>query len=245
MREVRPGTLLINARGKKVRVTNVYFSRESTVMVQISAHCHITITHPLLDTKVHGRTQRNRRHSAKPIITAAEWHTRRQNDTYRFPPMGGPLNQPLDLQVGHYLHPSSPRNLRKSGDMWGFSTEHNQPVRSFDDPLCLICPIGHIGWAQVNTAEAILSCWGRTRHLPDPRPNLVEFHEQTEAIHAFLSNPEAVRKLETRHLTTLPLLPSSPGRASHSSNSPTDTNSYNGSEADGSYTIGRSLRRSP
>jgi len=177
MREARPGTFLINAKGKKVRVTNVYFSRESTVMVQISAHYHATITHPMLDTKVHGLTQRNRRHSAKTIITAAEWHTRRQNDTNRFPLMGGPLNQPLDLHIGHYLHPSSPQNLRKSGDMWGFSTEHNQPVRSFDDPSCLICPIGHIGWAQVSIAEAILSCWGRTRHLPDPRPDLVEFHD--------------------------------------------------------------------
>ena len=86
--------------------------------------------------------------------------------------------------------------------MWGFSTEKNQPVRSFDDPSCLICPIGHIGWAQVNTAQAILSCWGRTRHLPDPRPDLVEFHEQTEAIHAFLRNPEAVRILEMRHVTS-------------------------------------------
>jgi len=38
MREVRPGTLLINAKRKQVKVTNVYFSRESTVMVQISAH---------------------------------------------------------------------------------------------------------------------------------------------------------------------------------------------------------------
>jgi len=37
MREVRPGTFLINAKGKKVKGTNVYFSRESTVMVQISA----------------------------------------------------------------------------------------------------------------------------------------------------------------------------------------------------------------
>ena len=202
MREVHPSTLLINAKGKKVTVTHVYFSRESTVMVQISAYCHATITYPLLDTKVHGRTQRNRRQSAKSIITAAAWHTRRQNDTYHFPPIGGPPNQPLDLQAGHHLHPYSPQNLRKSGDMWGFSTEHNQPVRSFDDPSCLICLIGHIGWAQVNTAEAILSCWGRTRHLPDPRPDLVEFHEQTKAIHAFLSNPEAVRKLETRHLTS-------------------------------------------
>jgi len=210
MREVRPGTLLINARGKKVRVTNVYFGRESTVMVQISAHCHATITHPLLDTKAHGRTHSNRRHSAKSIITAAEWHTRRKNDTYRSPPIGGPPTQPLDLQVGYHLHPSSPQNLRKSGNIWGFSTEHNQPVRSFDDPSCLICPIVHIGWAQVNTAGAILSCWGRTMRLPDPRHDLVEFHEQTEAIHAFLSNPEAVRKLETRHVTSQNLHTSAP-----------------------------------
>jgi len=94
MREVRPGTLLINARGKQVRVTNVYFSRDSTVMVQISAHCHAMITHPLLDTKVHGRTHRNRRHSTKTIITAAEWHTRRKIDSYRSPPTGDPLRPP-------------------------------------------------------------------------------------------------------------------------------------------------------
>jgi len=85
--------------------------------------------------------------------------------------------------------------------VWGFSTEHNQAVRSFDDSACLICPIGHIGWAQVNTAKAILSCWGRTRHLPDPRPDLDEFQDQMEAIHTFLSNPDAVRKLETKHAT--------------------------------------------
>jgi len=91
--------------------------------------------------------------------------------------------QPLDLQVSQYLHPSSPQNLRKSGDMWGFSAENNQPVRSFDDPYCLICPIDHIGWAQVNIGAAILNCWGRTRHLPDPRPDLVEFQEQTKDKH--------------------------------------------------------------
>ena len=85
--------------------------------------------------------------------------------------------------------------------MWGFSTKQNQPVRSFDDPFCLICPIGHIGWAQVNTVRAILSCWGRTRHLPHPRPDLDEFQDQIEAIHVFLSNPEAIRKLETKHVT--------------------------------------------
>jgi len=32
------------------------------------------------------------------------------------------------------------------------------------------------------------------------RPDL-EFQEQIEAIHAFLSNPEAIRKLETKHVT--------------------------------------------
>jgi len=118
----------------------------------------------------------------------------------RFMPMGCPPFQPLDLQVGHHLHPSSPQNLRKSGDMWGFSTEHNQPVRNYDDPHCLICPIGHIGWAQVDIAGAILSYWGKTRHLPDPRPDLTEFQEQTVAIHAFLRNPGAVKSLE--HLAT-------------------------------------------
>jgi len=165
-------------------------------MVQISAHCHATITHPMVDTTKRGRSYQSRRNSAKTIVTVAEWHSRRRNNTYRFMPMGCPPFQPLDLQAGHHLHPSSPQHLRKSGDMWGFSTEHNQLVRSFEDPHCLICPIGHIGWAQVNIAGAILSCWGRTRHLPDPRPDLTEFQEQTEAIHAFLSNPLAVKSLE-------------------------------------------------
>jgi len=144
MREVRPGTLLLNAKGKSVRVTNVYSSRESSAMVQISANCHTTITHPLIDTKTHGRKHRNWTHFPKIVTTAAEWHSRRRIDNYRFPPPNAPhpMNQ--------YLYPSSPHNLRKSGDMWGFSTEQNQAVRSFDDSSCLICTIGHIGWAQVD-----------------------------------------------------------------------------------------------
>jgi len=204
MREVRPGTFLLNAKGKEVRVTNVYFSRESTVMVQISAHCHATITHPMVDTKGHGRWNRGRRSSAKTIVKAAEWYTRRRHNIYRSTPMGSLPLQPLDHQAGHNLHPSSPQNLRKSGDMCGFSTEHNQLVRGYDDSFCLICPIGHIGWTQVDIATAIFSCWGRTRHLPDPRPDLTEFQEQTEAIHAFLSSPEAVKKLEKKQMLTAP-----------------------------------------
>jgi len=50
----------------------------------------------------------------------------------------------------------------------------------------------------VDIATAILSCWGRVWHLPDPRPDLAEFQEQTEAIHVFLSGPEAVEKLEVK-----------------------------------------------
>jgi len=207
MREVRPGNLLLNAKGKQVRVTNVYFSRESSVMVQISANCHTTITHPLIDTKTHGRKHRNRPHFPKIVTTAAEWYSRRRIDNYRFPPPTVP--HPMD----QHLHPSSPHNLRKSGDMWGFSTEHNQAVRSFDDSSCLICPIGHIGWAKVDTAKAILSCWGRTRHLPDPRPDLDEFQEQMFSIHTFLSNPEAIRKLETKHATQQNSHPAIPSKA--------------------------------
>ena len=187
-------------------------------MVQISEHCHSTITHPMLDTKVHGRTQRNRRYSAKTIVTAAQWHTRRRNDTYRFTPMDAPSYQPLGPRVSQYLHSSSPQNLRKSDYMWGFSTENNQPVRSFDDPHCLICPIGHAGWAQVDIAAAILNCWGKTRHMPDPIPDLLEFHEQTKAIHTFLSNPGAVKSLEKRHLTThnqRSAAPFQPGKDKH------------------------------
>jgi len=200
MREVRPDTLHINAKGRKVRVTNVYFSMESSVMAQISEHCHASTTHPMLDTKGAGQMQLNRGIPAKTIVAAVEWYTRRREDTYRNSPMDAPLYQPFGPQVSQYLHSSSPQNLRKSGDMWGFSTEDNQPVRSFDDPHCLICPIGHIGWAQVDIAKAVLSCWGRARHLPEPRPDLVEFQEQTKAIHAFLSSPEAVKSLEKRHL---------------------------------------------
>ena len=155
-------------------------------------------------TKGHGRWNRGRRISAKTIVTAAEWYTRRRHNIYRSTPMGSLPLQPPDHQGDHYLHPSSPQNLRKSGDMWGFSTEHNQPVRSYDDSSCLICPIGHIGWTQVDIATAIFSCWGRTRHLPDPRSDLTEFQEQTEAIHAFLSSPESVKKLEKRQMLIAP-----------------------------------------
>jgi len=164
MREVRAGTFLLNAKGKPVKVTNVYFSRESAAMVQISANYHTTITHPLIDTKTDRRKHRNRPHSPKIVTTASEWHSRRHTDIYRFLPPDAPH------PMSEHLHPSSPHNLRRSGDMWGFSTVQNQAVRSFDDSSCLICPIGRIGWAQVDIAKAILSCWGRTRHLPDLDP---------------------------------------------------------------------------
>jgi len=42
MREIRAGTTLLNSKGRRVKVTHVYFSRESSVMVQISANCHTT-----------------------------------------------------------------------------------------------------------------------------------------------------------------------------------------------------------
>ena len=58
MREIRPGIRLLNAKGKEVMVTNVYFSRENAVMVQISENCHTTITHPLVD--VYRPKQRSR-----------------------------------------------------------------------------------------------------------------------------------------------------------------------------------------
>ena len=116
MREVRPGTFLLNAKGKLVKVTNVYFSRESSVMVQISANCHATLTHPLIDTKTDRRKYRNRPRPAKFVTTAAEWHTRRHTDNYRLPPPNAPH------PTREELHHSSPHNLRRSGDMWGFST---------------------------------------------------------------------------------------------------------------------------
>jgi len=76
MREVRAGTFLLNAKGKPVKVTNVYFRRESAAMVQISANCHTTITHPLIDTKTDRRKHRNRPHHPKFVTTASEWHSR-------------------------------------------------------------------------------------------------------------------------------------------------------------------------
>ena len=52
----------------------------------------------------------------------------------------------------------------------------------------------------MNIETAVLSCWGKPRHLTDPRPDLVEFQEQTKAIHTFLSKPEAVTALgKIRH----------------------------------------------
>jgi len=177
-------------------------------MVQISEHCHATITHPLVDTQKQKRRIRGRSNFTKTIVAAAEWHTRRRNDFYRSTPKGTPPPHPLDHQVEYHLHYSSPQNLRKSGDLWGFSTQDNQPARSYDDPSCLICPVGHIGWAQVDIATAILSCWGRARHLPYPRPDLAEFQEQTEAIHVFLSSSEAVKKLEDKRRRIDPGAPS-------------------------------------
>jgi len=84
--------------------------------------------------------------------------------------MYAPLYQPFGPRVSQYLHSSSPQNLRKSGDMWGFSTENNQPVRSCDDPHCLICPIGHEGWEQVDIAKAVLSCWEEPDTCQNPDP---------------------------------------------------------------------------
>ena len=40
--------------------------------------------------------------------------------------------------------------------------------------------------------------------MPDPRPDLTEFQKQTEAIHAFLSSPEAVTKLEKQQVLEHP-----------------------------------------
>jgi len=55
----------------------------------------------------------------------------------------------------------------------------------------------------VDIETAVLSSWGKTRHLPDPRPDLVEFQEQTRAIHTFLSKPGAVTALgKSRHQDT-------------------------------------------
>jgi len=146
MREIRPGTFLLNAKGNPVKVTNVYFSMENLVMVQISPNCHITLTHPVIDTRPVRRQYRKRPRSTQIVTTAAEWHTRRHTDICCFPPPNA-LRQLREEPhpMSEELHPSSPHNLRRGRDLWGFSTEQNQAVRSFDDPSCLICPIGHSG----------------------------------------------------------------------------------------------------
>ena len=88
MRDIRPGTRLLNANGKEVKVTNVYFSRENAVMVQISKYCHTTITHPLVDIYRPKQRSRYRKNPTKTVVAAAEWHTRRLNHTYRTTPRG-------------------------------------------------------------------------------------------------------------------------------------------------------------
>jgi len=82
MREVRPGTPLLNAKGRVVIVTNVYFSKESAMMVQISEHCHTTITHPLVDAQKQKQGALGRRKPTKTIVAAAEWHTRRLHNSH-------------------------------------------------------------------------------------------------------------------------------------------------------------------
>ena len=73
---------------------------------------------------------RYRKNLTKTVVAAAEWYTRRRNHIYRTTPRGNPPPFPSDHQVEYHLHYSSPQNLRKSGDLWGFSTQDNQPVRS-------------------------------------------------------------------------------------------------------------------
>jgi hypothetical protein len=41
MREVRPGIRLLNAKGKEVMVTNVYFSQEIAVMVNKKIYIYV------------------------------------------------------------------------------------------------------------------------------------------------------------------------------------------------------------
>ena len=40
--------------------------------------------------------------------------------------------------------------------------------------------------------------------MPNPRPDLTEFQEQTEAIHVLLSSPEVVKKLENKQILINP-----------------------------------------
>jgi len=107
--------------------------------------------------------------------------------------------------------------------MWGFSTEYNQPVRSSDDPNCLICPIGHKGWSEVNIRQATYHCWDNWAEIPDPRPDLEEYMDQTKAIHEFLGTPEAHMLLEKARIQRLTekLRPGqNPSRVSYQSRKP-------------------------
>ena len=104
MREVRPGTLLINKKGKQVRVTNVYFSVQDSVMVQISEHCHASITHPILVTRRIRGAQEDREPQGRTVVAAAEWHTLRPGDTLRNTTMYSPTFKPFGPRVGRYLH---------------------------------------------------------------------------------------------------------------------------------------------
>ena len=117
-----------------MKVTNVYFSTESSVMIQISQHCHASITHPTLDAKGAERTQ--------PIVAAAQWYTRRRNDTYRNTPTDLHSTSPSDPRLANFSTPLAHKTFERVVICWD-SAENNQPVRSFDDPHCLICPIGH------------------------------------------------------------------------------------------------------
>ena len=94
-------------------------------------HCHASITHPMLDEKEAGRWQ--------PIVAAAEWYTRRRDDMHCNSPMDAPLYQPFGPRVSQCLPSSSPQNLCKSGDTWGFSTENNQPGVCICDCSAVSC----------------------------------------------------------------------------------------------------------
>ena len=100
MREVRPGSLLIDKKGKQARVTNVYYSVENSLMVQISEHCHASITHPILDTKRTRRVQEDRKPPGRTIVAAGEWYTRRLGDTHCNTTMYSPTFKPFGPCVG-------------------------------------------------------------------------------------------------------------------------------------------------
>ena len=67
----------------------------------------------MLDTKQAERKQQNRKKPGKTIVAAAEWYTRRRDDTYRTSPMDAPLYQPFGPGLANISTPPAHRTSAK------------------------------------------------------------------------------------------------------------------------------------